>query len=314
MTELIIRKIPWEFDESVPFLWQPANPNFSMFCNAFTFIAVPFEKYIIAALRKAQDRLDEDPEVASEAAAFLRQEAQHASAHRKHMLALIARYPDLERAYEGATKAYDDLVEQQPVEFHAAYVANLEATFTPLFKLVLDNRAALFGGGDVRVASLMAWHFVEEIEHRSSGLILCRKLNPNPWYRTRLIKQTFRHVAAMAADIGAVIDEVVPEADRVVSAKALLSGGGITGGDLLNRMIPWRRNRPQSVPGIFDDVPTMDMVKMVVRLAMSQTPYHDPADQPLPEWADTWMREYDRGADMTTFFGTETSGTSGTAR
>jgi hypothetical protein len=36
---------------------------------------------------------------------------------------------------------------------------------------------------------------------------------------------------------------------------------------------------------------------------LSQTPYHDPADQPLPDWADTWMREYDRGTDMTTFFG-----------
>ena len=31
--------------------------------------------------------------------------------------------------------------------------------------------------------------------------------------------------------------------------------------------------------------------------------YHDPADQPLPEWADTWMREYERGTDMTTFAG-----------
>jgi len=28
----------------------------------------------------------------------------------------------------------------------------------------------------------------------------------------------------------------------------------------------------------------------------------DPADQPLPDWADTWMREYERGSDMTTFY------------
>lgn len=25
--------------------------------------------------------------------------------------------------------------------------------------------------------------------------------------------------------------------------------------------------------------------------------------QPVPDWADTWMREYDRGTDMTRFFG-----------
>ncbi|WP_231967236.1 hypothetical protein [Mycobacterium sp. E136] len=50
-------------------------------------------------------------------------------------------------------------------------------------------------------------------------------------------------------------------------------------------------------------MPTRHLVTMVWRLALSQTPYHDPADQPLPEWADEWMRAYDRGDDMTTFFG-----------
>src|SRR5258708_39178861 len=82
MTDLIIRKIGWEFDASVPFLWQPANPNFSNFCNAFTFIAVPFEKYIINAVRKAQHQFDKDEAIAAEAEAFLRQEPQHATAHR----------------------------------------------------------------------------------------------------------------------------------------------------------------------------------------------------------------------------------------
>ena len=185
MTDLVVRKIPWEFDATVPFNWQPANPDFGLFCNAFTFIAVPFERYIVSAVRMAQDKLNEDPEVAAEADAFLRQEAQHAAAHRKHMIALVQRYPELEQCYEDACTAYDKLIDEQPIEFHAAYIANLEATFTPLFKVILDNRDSLFGGGDRRVASLMMWHFVEEIEHRSSGLMLCRHVNPSPWYRVK---------------------------------------------------------------------------------------------------------------------------------
>ena len=63
MTDLMVRKLAWEFDRSVPFMWQPANPNFGIFCNVFTFIAVPFEKYIISSLRQAADTLAEDPEV-----------------------------------------------------------------------------------------------------------------------------------------------------------------------------------------------------------------------------------------------------------
>ena len=107
---------------------------------------------------------------------------------RNALLALVARYPELERCYEEASKAYDRLIAEQPIEFHAAYIANLEATFTPLFKVILDNRDSLFTGGDQRVASLMMWHFVEEIEHRSSGLILCRHVNPDPWYRVKHIR------------------------------------------------------------------------------------------------------------------------------
>jgi predicted metal-dependent hydrolase len=91
MTELVIRKIPWDFDATVPFMWQPANPNFGLFCNAFTFIAVPFERYIVSVVRRAADRLNDNPDIAAEAEAFLRQEAQHAAAHRKHMMALVTR-------------------------------------------------------------------------------------------------------------------------------------------------------------------------------------------------------------------------------
>ena len=308
MTDLVVRKIPWEFDSTIPFMWQPNNPNFAIFCNAFTFIAVPFEKYIISALRQAQDRLDEDEAVASEAEAFLRQEAQHAAAHRKHMLALIDRYPDLEQTYRGTVASYEELIRLHPVEFHAAYVANLEATFTPLFKVILDNRESLFGGGDGRVASLMAWHFVEEIEHRSSGLALYKHLCPKPWYRTRQIKATFNHVGEIAGRIARDFDIVVPFEDRGASAAALMSN------KLLYSEFKFRgpggrrrRSRQAGPPTLFHAVPTSHLTKMVWRLALSQTPNHDPAVQPLPDWADTWMREYDRGTDMTKFVETLTA-------
>jgi hypothetical protein len=65
-----------------------------------------------------------------------------------------------------------------------------------------------------------------------------------------------------------------------------------------------RRARLTGPPTLFHVVPTGQLVKMVWRLALSQTPHHDPTDQPLPDWADIWMREYNRGVDMTTFAGT----------
>ncbi|MDP9166742.1 MAG: metal-dependent hydrolase [Actinomycetota bacterium] len=314
MTDLVVRKIPWEFDDTVPFMWQPTNPNFAIFCNVFTFIAVPFERYIIKALRQAKDRFDESPEVAAEAAAFLRQEAQHAAAHRKHMTALVARYPALERAYDDATDAFDRLIDDHPVEFHAAYIANLEATFTPLFKVVLDNRDSLFAGSDPRVAALMTWHFVEEIEHRSSGLILYRHLCPDPWYRVKRVPDTFRHIGDVAAQIARTIDEVVPVEERGASAQDLMSIALLV--DEFRYRGPGgrrRRTRRDGAPTLFNAVPTRELAAMVWRLTRSQAPNHDPGDQPLPEWVDTWMTEYARGTDMTAFAPTSAAARHGAA-
>jgi hypothetical protein len=293
----------------VPFMWQPANPNFGLFCNAFTFIAVPFERYIVSAIRKAQDQLNEDPHIASEAEAFLRQEAQHAAAHRKHMLALVERYPELERVYDDACSAYDELIDENPIEFHAAYVANLEATFTPLFKVILDNRDSLFGGGDRRVASLMMWHFVEEIEHRSSRLILCRHINPNPWYRVKQVRRTFRHIGMLSERVAKAFDETIPFEDRGASALELMSNTLLLNEFKYRILGGARRARRSGPPSLFHAVPTRQLASMVWRLVLSQTPHHDPADQPLPAWIDTWMREYDRGTDMTAFFGVPPSDT-----
>jgi predicted metal-dependent hydrolase len=304
VTDLVVRKIRWNFPTPVPFLWQPANPNFGIFCNVFTFIAVPFERYLIKALRQAQSAFDAEPAIAAEADAFLRQEGQHAAAHRKHMDALIEQYPGLERAYDDATLAFDQLLEEHPVEFHAAYIANLEATFTPLFKVILDNRHSLFGGSDQRVAALMQWHFVEEIEHRSSGLILYRQLSPDPWYRVKRVRATFDHIGEVAGRIAATIDDVVPFDDRGASAGDLMSTALLV--DEFKYRGPGgarRRARGAAGPTLFNAVPTRELAKMVWRLALSQTPNHDPAHQPVPNWAATWMAEYEQGTDMTTFAG-----------
>jgi hypothetical protein len=61
MTDLVVRKMAFQFDATVPFMWQPANPHFAMFC-------------------KAEDRLNSDADVADEAEAFPRQGARHVAA------------------------------------------------------------------------------------------------------------------------------------------------------------------------------------------------------------------------------------------
>ena len=184
MTTLEVRRPKFDFTGDVPWEWNPANPQFSFFMNATSMIAICFEQFLVAAVQEAKPLIT-DPEVAAEATAFLRQEAQHSSTHRKHVAALIKRYPGLQHTFDAAMASFDDVTNTTPLKFRLAYIADLEATFTPSFKMMLDNEATLFRPGDDRVASLLLWHFVEEVEHRSSALVILRcrggrQLVPDP--------------------------------------------------------------------------------------------------------------------------------------
>ena len=303
MTDLVIRKMPWTFDATVPFQWQPANPLVGIFGNLFTFFAVPFEQYIINALRDAKGQVT-DPGVAEEMEAFVRQEGQHSWAHRKHMNTLIKQYPGLKETQREVSELFDSLLETRSTEFHVSYVANIEATFTPLFKVFLDHRDSIFGGGDPRIASLILWHFVEEIEHRSSGLIICDHLTPNRWIRSKYAAATAKHVMLVVEAIALGFDRHVPQADRggLSAHKSMTSDVAVS--ELKRRLRPRfiGPSRKVQPPSMFHDVPSRELVSMVWRLIASQAPYHNPTDQPLPEWAAVWMAEHERGVDMTTYF------------
>jgi predicted metal-dependent hydrolase len=301
VARLTVRRPDFGIDETIPFQWQPANPSFGLFGNTFTFLAIAFERYIVSATRQAIERIG-DEATAEEAELFLRQEAQHARAHRAHAKALIAQYPGLEDTLKSAHAAYDELLEREDLEFHLAYVANLEATFTPLFKMVLDNRRPLFEGGDERVGTLLLWHFVEEIEHRSSALLIQRAVTPDNWYRIRKAPQVFDHVARIYKLVLDGFKEHVPLEDRLIATKTI-SPSRLYLSEMADRL-PLGGRRGSS-PSMLSHVSGSKLRTMIWREALAQTPRHDPAVEPLPTWVDQWHEAYNAGADIATYAGAQ---------
>jgi predicted metal-dependent hydrolase len=298
MANLTVRRPPFRIDDTVPFQWQPRNPSFGLFGNTFTFLAIAFERYIVSATRAALPRIA-DAGVAAEADLFVRQEAQHARAHRAHAKAMIARHPGLQATFDATNAAYDELLEREDVEFHLAYIANLEATFTPLFKMVFDNRRDLFEGGDERVGTLLLWHFVEEIEHRSSALVIHHAVTQDRWYRIRKAPKVFNHVAGIYQLVLDGFEQHVPLEDRLVSTKTV-SPGGLYMSEMRDHL---GRPRSSGYPSMLSHVPGRDLRTMLWREAKAQTPRHDPANEPLPTWVDEWHAAYDSGADVTSYAG-----------
>jgi Predicted metal-dependent hydrolase len=265
-------------------------------------IAICFEQMIVAAVQEAKPRIT-DPEVAAEATDFLRQEAQHSSSHRKHVNALIKHYPGLQQTFDNAMACFDRLTATKSLEFRLAYVADVEATFTPTFKLMLDNEETLFRPGDDRVASLFLWHFVEEVEHRSSALLIYDTVVGDRWYRVRILPALVKHLLQVLSVIADGVNAHVPPADRKVDARTLLPGYGAR--ENLKSKLP---GRVRAVPPPYGDVPRKQILVSAGRVLLSQTPFHNPEHEPLPEFADQWFRRWDRGDDVARWYTTSAAG------
>ena len=271
MIDLKVRRIPFNFD-GVDFVWNKQNPEFAITMNKVSFFAIAFEKYICQAMRDVEP-LVTDPRILQEVKDFRAQEGLHSMAHRKHVKALIAQTPALQGALDRAVALYDELYAAEPLKYHVAYTGGLESIFTPSFKVMLDHREHLFNG-DARVASLFLWHFCEEIEHRSSGLVIYDHVYGNYWYRVSRFKGFMRHVGTVIAAITEEFQKAFPE----------IPAEWMTG--YSNYKIP-RAAKMRSAFGI----------------AMSQMPWHNPENQPLPEYFHEWSGHYDRGEDVTRVFG-----------
>jgi len=299
MTGVEFRKMRFDVDATVPFQWNVANPASGLLANMISFIAVGFERYIVLAVKEAL-KVISDQELREEAEVFLAQESQHSAAHRRHVNGLIAQYPGLADVLDGVITSYEKLYAAQPLKFHLAYIASLEATFPPMFSFMIHNRDRLYYG-DTRVASLFLWHYVEEIEHRSSAEIIFHGVVGDRWYQLRMLPRSMSHVAHISRLIADGFASAVPSQDMGVDSRA--ATGAIWRTEALSRAPVLRRLFPPRYPTMFDGIPTHDMLKLVGGLMLSQVPTHHPGDVKAPDWFHTWMQSYSAGEDMAHFYG-----------
>lgn len=284
MSELRVRQPPFTFD-GVEFLWNPANPAFSVFTNCVSFWVIGLERYLVRIMKDADARIT-DPKVREEARLFMQQEAVHSKSHRRHVKALIDRNPGLQAAVDLAVAHYDDLYVRRDLRYHLAYAAALEGTFTPVFGTIIDHRETLFRDGDARVASLCLWHFCEEIEHRSSAVTVYDHVIGDHGYKLRVFPSVVMHADQGFESLMQAFQVHVPGeagADHYGSKWARLFGG---------------RANP------FATIPVHDRLRMAGRGIASIRRNYDHDGQPTPAWADTWFAHYSQGHDMTRFYGT----------
>jgi predicted metal-dependent hydrolase len=181
--DLIVRRMPFSFDDDINVQWNPLRPEWSYMVNGAS-LAMPYlEPYLIRTMRKALPNF-KSARLIDDVKKYIGQEAQHYQQHRKFNDVLKENgYEELAAIEEEMAKDFELFDRQRSPKFNLAYAAGFESMALALGHWLINNREYLFAGSDTRVASLILWHFVEEIEHKCAAFDAYEELYGNYFYR-----------------------------------------------------------------------------------------------------------------------------------
>ena len=162
-----IRKMPFEFPDDIDPHWNPDRPEWSQMVNGAS-LAMPYlEPYLIRTMRKAGQKIYSD-DLKAEVKLYIGQESQHFQQHRKFNDTLIENgYPELKEVEAQMKVEFQSFEKDRSLKFNLAYACGFESMALSIGHWLVKDRETLFSGSDSRVASLVLWHFVEEIEHKN---------------------------------------------------------------------------------------------------------------------------------------------------
>jgi predicted metal-dependent hydrolase len=165
---MTVRQVDFVYPPAMKAHWNPRRPEFSHIVNAGS-LAMPYlEPYLIRTMRAARP-LIRDEALLADLDAYIRQEATHYKQHRLFNDELKARgYRDVIETFEARVASeYTALETGRSLAFNLAYAEGFECTALAVGRMLVANREFLFGDSESGVASLVLWHFVEEIEHKN---------------------------------------------------------------------------------------------------------------------------------------------------
>ncbi|MBK8961410.1 MAG: metal-dependent hydrolase [Proteobacteria bacterium] len=164
---MTVRRPAFSYPSPMPGHWNARRPEFSHIVNAAS-LAMPYlEPYLIKSMRAARERI-RDPELKKALDDYVAQESMHFSQHRRFNDTLQARgYRCIEALQARMAADYAELGAKRSLEFNLAYAEGFESMALAIGEMLIEDREHLFGASESGVATLVLWHFVEEIEHKN---------------------------------------------------------------------------------------------------------------------------------------------------
>jgi predicted metal-dependent hydrolase len=164
---MTVRRMRFPYPDSLKAWWNPARPEFSQVVNSGS-LAMPYlEPYLIETMRKARGKIS-DPRLLADVDLYIAQEATHFRQHQQWNKRLADLGYKTVPTHEATLKAdYDAFQNKRSFTFNIAYAEGFEAMGLAVGHMLVKDREHLFANADPAVSSLILWHFVEEIEHKT---------------------------------------------------------------------------------------------------------------------------------------------------
>ena len=262
---MTVRRMAFRFPEQLGGLWNRQRPQFSHIVNAAS-LAMPYlEPYLIDTMRQARAKLT-DPRLIADIDLYIGQEAAHYRQHQQFNKRLADMGYTAVPAMEAVLKAdYQRFGKERSFTFNLAYAEGFEAMALAIGHMLIEDRDYLFGDSEPAVASLILWHFVEEIEHKSATYDIFKALDGR--YAWRIWGLIFATVHIMAR--------------TRQGYAALLHQDGLWW-NWRSRLATWRL-----LARIFR--------RLTPRFLAILRPGYDPRQVPDPDWALAWWRQFGEG-------------------
>tara|TARA_R110000824_G_scaffold118960_15_gene272368 strand:- start:63123 stop:63977 length:855 start_codon:yes stop_codon:yes gene_type:complete len=180
---MTLRRPPFAYTRNRIMHWNAAKPEFSQIVNAASLSMPYLEPYLIATMRKARP-LVTDPQLARDIDLYCGQESAH---YRQHMLyneeiraASTAPVRDIEKLL---ADDYASMGKHRSLRFNLAYAEGFESMALAIGQTLIEDRVYYFGHADSAVASLVLWHFAEEIEHKNVTFDVFENISGSHFWR-----------------------------------------------------------------------------------------------------------------------------------
>ncbi len=174
--EIPVRKVSLAFDEEIPRHWFGDNAMQTHIFNGLNLVFPDGERFFVRAVMDHLDKVDE-PALREQIKGFAGQEGRHAHEHERYFTTLRGQGYRID-TFLGRFHKFTALsTKLLPASFRLAITAGAEHYTATLGAFTLENPRLKEAHPVMR--KLIAWHAIEEIEHKAVAFDVLRAVNPS---------------------------------------------------------------------------------------------------------------------------------------